>query len=82
MTTPYDIKISPIAHRQIFALPHSYQKSVLKMLDTLSINPRPPGAKKIDGLAGLYSESLLHLRLIYRVEDQEILLLLVKKEGG
>jgi mRNA interferase RelE/StbE len=78
VTTPYHVKIAPAAHRQIKALPSKYQKMIIKLIEALSINPRPPGAKKVEGMTGLYCETVHHLRLIYKIEDQEILLLLVQ----
>lgn len=78
MTTPYHIKIAPAAQRHIRSLAPKYQKTILKLIEALAINPRPPGTKKIDGMTGLYCESINHLRLIYKVEDQEILLLVIK----
>lgn len=78
MTTPYHIKLGPTAALQIRALSSKVQKMVLKLIEALAINPRPPGVKKIEGLIGLYSEDVNHLRLIYKVEDQEILVLLIK----
>lgn len=78
MPTPYHVKISPAAQRQIFALPVKQQKNIIKFLEGLAINPRPPGAKKVDGMSGLYCEDLTYLRMIYKVEDQEILILLIK----
>lgn len=78
MTTPYHIVIAPAALRQIKALPSKYRKTIIKLADALSVNPRPPGAKKIEGMTGLYCEAVNHLRLIYKIEDQEILLLLIK----
>jgi len=54
------------------------QKMIIRLVETLAVNPRPPGAKKIEGLTGLYSEEVEQVRLIYKVEDQEILLLLLK----
>lgn len=78
MTLPYHIKISPTALRQISLLATKYQKIIIKLLEALAVNPRPPGAKKIEGMTGLYCEQVNHLRLIYKVEDQEVLLLLIK----
>ena len=78
MTTPYDIKIAPLAHHQINALSAKHRRFVIKLAEALAINPRPPGSKKIAGMTGLYSEEVDQLRLIYKIEDQEILLLLVK----
>ena len=51
---------------------------IIKLAEALAINPRPPGAKKIDGMTGLYCEVMNNHRLIYKIEDQEILILLVK----
>lgn len=79
MTTPYEIKIAPAAYRQFLHLPPKTQKDLIKMLEALSINPRPPGAKKIDGLTGLYTDALNNVRLIYKIEDQVVFLLLIKQ---
>ena len=77
MTTPYHIKIAPKAAKQIHALPQKYRKIVIKLTEALAVNPRPPGSKKVVGMIGLYSETVEHLRLVYKIEDEEILLLLV-----
>lgn len=78
MTTPYHVKIAPTAQRQIQVLSQKYQRLVFKLIEALAINPRPPGVKKIEGMMGLYSEDINHSRLIYKIEDQEILILLIK----
>lgn len=78
MTTPYHIKIAPTAQRQFYALPHKHQKMLVAVVEALAINPRPPGVQKIEGMTGLYSEPANSLRLVYKVEDQEVLLLLIK----
>lgn len=78
MTTPYHIKIAPAAYRQILALTPKMQKTILKLIEALAINPRPPGVKKIEGMMGLYSEDITQNRLIYKVEEQEVLVLLIK----
>ena len=77
-TTPYHVKIAPAAERQIKGLSQKYQKLIFRLVEALAVNPRPPGVKKIDGMTGLYSEDVDHLRLIFKIEDQEVLLLLVK----
>lgn len=78
MTSPYTIKVAPAAQRQILALSTKTQKIIFKLVEALAINPRPPGAKKIDGMTGLYCDDIDHVRLIYKIEEQEVLLLLVK----
>ena len=78
MTTPYHVRIAPTAKRQMIELLAKQQKIIVKLIEALAINPRPPGAKKIDGMAGLYSEAVNQHRLIYKIEDQEVLILLIK----
>jgi mRNA interferase RelE/StbE len=78
VTTPYHVYISPAAYRQILLLDNKQQKTILKLIEALAINPRPPGVKKIEGLTGLYCEDIDTARLIYKVEEQDVLLLLVK----
>ena len=79
MTRPYHIKVAPAACRQMQDVPQKQRKHIVKLIEALAMNPRPPGAKKIGGMSGLYSEAIDDLRLIYKIEDQEILLLLVKQ---
>jgi mRNA interferase RelE/StbE len=78
VATPYHVKVAPAAQRQIKDLSPKLRKQILKVAETLAINPRPPGAKKIEGMHGLYCEPIHQLRLIYKVEDQEVLLLVIK----
>jgi mRNA interferase RelE/StbE len=78
VTTPYHVRIAPTAATQIRALAGKHQKIIVKLAEALSINPRPPGAKKIEGMTGLYSETVNDHRLVYRIEDQEVMILLVK----
>lgn len=78
VATPYHIKIAPTAHEQIKMLSTKSRRLIIKLIEALSINPRPPGAKKISGMIGLYSEEIDPIRLIYKIEDQEVFVLLVK----
>jgi mRNA interferase RelE/StbE len=78
VSTPYHVRVAPQARRQIKALALKHQKIIVKLAEALSINPRPPGAKKIEGMTGLYSEVVNNSRLVYKIEDQEVLILLVK----
>ena len=76
--TPYLIKIAPAAARQIKALRPKHSKLIIKLIEALAINPRPPDVKKIEGMTGLYSETIDQSRLIYKIEEQEIFILIVK----
>lgn len=75
--TPYSIQIAPAAFRQTQALEQQNAKVVIKLIEALAINPRPPGCKKIDGLTGLYKNEIQGFQILYRIEEHEILILTV-----
>ena len=76
--TPYTIRLSPRAADEIKKLSQKQRKLVLRLAEALSINPRPPGTEKIEGMTGLYSESANGLRLVYKIEEQDVILLFVR----
>lgn len=78
MQNPYHIKIAATAHQQILQLPSKSQKNILRLIETLAINPRAPGAKKVEGMTGLYFQEVAPLRVIYKIEEHEVLVLVVK----
>lgn len=78
MQNPYHVKIAPVAHRQLLRLAPKHQKHLLKLIESLAINPRSPGATKIEGMTGLYFQELSSIRLIYKIDEHEVLVLVVK----
>jgi len=78
MQNPYHIRIAPSAHRQIKLLAQKQQRCLIKLLETLAINPRAPGATRIEGMTGLYCQEVAPTRIIYKVEEHEVLVLVVK----
>ena len=79
MTKPYHILIAPKARQQIADLVPKNKKTVVKLLESLAINPRPPISHKIEGMTGLYCEEINHTRILYKIDEQEILVLVVKE---
>lgn len=77
-TTPYTIKIAPRSKVALEIIPLKHRRLLLKFIEALCINPRPPGAKKIEGMMGLYSQMMESTKIIYKVEEQEVLILLIK----
>jgi mRNA interferase RelE/StbE len=78
VTTPYHVRFSQSARQNIKALAAKHQKNILKLAEALAVNPRPPGAHKIEGMTGLYSEAVNQHRMVYKIEDQEVLILLIR----
>ena len=76
--TPYHVTVAPKAQRQFKDLPLKQQRMLYKFITALAVNPRPAGTQKIEGMIGLYSETFNGIRIIYKIEEQEVLLLLFK----
>ena len=76
----FRIELTKAAERDLKAAP----KPILKRLDAcilgLADDPLPPGVKKLKNSDGLYRVRVSDYRIIYRIE-QEILTVLVVKIG-
>jgi mRNA interferase RelE/StbE len=77
---PYHIEISHRAAKQIRAIPRQVQERITSSLTTLEQNPRPPGCKQLAGDSGFYRIRVGDYRVIYSIED-DVLLVLVLKVG-
>ena len=74
----YSILLAPPAERQLKALAEAIQKRVLTRLKTLQRNPRPPGVKKLAGEGKLYRIREGSYRIIYTIQDKELIVLVLK----
>lgn len=74
----YSILLAPPAERQLKALAEATQKRVLTRLKTLQHNPRPPGVKKLAGEGNLYRIREGSYRIIYTIQDKELIVLVLK----
>jgi len=76
--TPYTVRLAPKITRQIRKLPQKERRLAFRLAEALAINPRPPGATRIEGMTGLYSETFEELHMIYKIEDQDVVLLFLR----
>ena len=74
----YSILLAPPAERQLKSLTESVQKRIVKRLKSLRENPRPQGAKKLAGEDDLYRVREGDYRIIYTIQDKELIVLVVK----
>lgn len=79
---PYQIESTPGAARDLADIAKSNRAAALQIkaaVMALAEDPYPPGAKKLSGKDfGLYRLRTGDFRIIYRVEEEAILVLLVK----
>jgi mRNA interferase RelE/StbE len=74
----YSVLLAPSAERQLKALAEATQKRIVKRLKTLQQNPRPQGVKKLSGEENLYRIREGTYRIIYTIQDKELIVLVVK----
>ena len=74
----YEVEITPAAKRQIKKLTKSIQQLIVKRLEELVENPRPPGVLKMEGEENLYRVRVGDYRIIYQVQDCMLLIVVVK----
>lgn len=74
----YRIELTRAAARDLTALP----KVLLKQLDAcilgLASDPLPPGVKKLTNSDGLYRVRVSDYRIIYRIEEDILTILVIK----
>ena len=74
----YSIKISKNAITDLKKIPKIYQKKIDQKILTLADEPRPEGVKKLKGTNDLYRIRISDYRIIYKIRDNELLILIVK----
>lgn len=77
MTERYDVELSPAAERSLRKLDRAVQTRILKVLSLLRDTPRPSAAKPLVGHPGLLRVRTGDYRIIYRIENQRLLVLIV-----
>ena len=77
-TAKYTVTIIPSALRSIQSLSRSFREQIRAKIDLLAENPRPHGIKALQGgQKGYLRLRVGAYRIIYRVEDDRLLVLVV-----
>jgi len=74
----YSILLAPPAERQLRSFAPAVQKRLVKRMKTLQHDPRPQGVKKLAGEENLYRIREGDYRIIYTIQDKELIVLVVK----
>lgn len=65
----YRIELRPSAARELAALPRDVQRRIARLIDRMQQNPRPPGAKMLEGPGRLMRLRVGDYRAVYVVHD-------------
>ena len=74
----YQVVVEDGAARAIRKLGKDAQRQVVAKLERLAENPRPPGSKKLEGAEDLHRLRVGDYRIVYKIEDQVLLVLVVR----
>lgn len=73
----YKIKIKKSAAKEIASLAHNDLTRIIEKIQSLSNDPRPPGCKKLSG-DEKYRLRAGNYRILYKIEDSELIIYVVK----
>ena len=74
----YSIEVTPRARRELFKLPGNVSRRVEDAISALADDPRPAGARTLTGEGDLYRVRVGGYRVVYSVQDDVLLVLVVK----
>ncbi len=74
----YAIHVAKPAQKQIRRLDKKSQKAIVRALERLGSNPRPPKSEKIGGHPPFWRVRAGDYRIIYAVENQTVIVLRVR----
>jgi len=74
----YRIEVTPRARKDLKALSMRERQRVADEIDALKDNPRPQSCKKLKGREDFYRIRVGDYRVVYRIEDKVLLILIVR----
>jgi len=74
----YTVRILPSAQRQLAKLDPPIRKRIAAAIDGLAADPRPPGAKKLQGSESLWRIRVGDYRILYEIHDRQALVLVIE----
>lgn len=69
---PYRVELESRARKELLDLSREVQERISDIIDSLAVNPRPPGAKKLTGQEG-YRVRKGDYRILFTVDDKATL---------
>lgn len=75
---PYRVEILPTVEEDLAALPKRIRGQIARRIDKLAEDPRPAGFKELRNRPGVLRVRSGDYRILYRVTDEHLLVLVVK----
>ena len=74
----YQVELTPAAGRDFKRLPRATAQRLAPRIDALAEEPRPAGALAMTGMHGYYRLRVGDYRIIYKVEDARLVVLVIR----
>ena len=74
----YSVEVTSTAERQIRRLARADQIRVVRAIQALGRDPRPPGYRKMTGLDDVFRVRIGRYRVIYSVADRVLTVIVLK----
>lgn len=75
---PYRVQLTPAAARDLRSLDRGTLRRIDARIQSLAEEPRPSGVQKLAGEMGLYRVRVGDYRILYTIEDDALLIVLVR----
>jgi mRNA interferase RelE/StbE len=72
----YSVRIKRSAAKELEAVPPKDRKRIVRRIENLATEPRPPGCEKLSG-ADKYRLGQGNYRILYEIIDQELIVTVV-----
>jgi len=74
----YRVEVSATAERQLRKLPRAEQVRVIRTVQALSVDPRPPGSRQLSGHDDVFRVRVGRYRVLYSIEDRRLVIIVLK----
>ena len=75
----YSVRLKASAAKEIEEIePKKVRRQIVRRIERLSAEPRPPGCEKLAGYSDRYRIRQGHYRIVYTIEDDVLTVIVVK----
>jgi mRNA interferase RelE/StbE len=74
----YKVSIKNSALKEIQQIPKAFRVKIIEAIDSLAVNPRPNGVKKLESFRNSYRVRVGQYRIVYEIEDDKLIVEVVK----